>query len=83
MSRSVHSTHKEFREARLRSYGDDKIKAAEIAETSKPEGMTPRFGIQTNHKPPGARTFAGLLQEMDIGELYILGGPYHIARFCF
>ena len=35
MSRSVHSTQKELREARLRSYGDDKIKAAEIAEIEK------------------------------------------------
>ena len=35
MSRSVHSTHKELREARLRSYRDDKIKAAEIAEVEK------------------------------------------------
>jgi hypothetical protein len=35
MSRSVHSTHKELREARLRSYHDDKIKAAEVAEIEK------------------------------------------------
>ena len=35
MSRSIHSTHKELREARLRSYRDDKIKAAEIAEVER------------------------------------------------
>jgi hypothetical protein len=35
MSRSVHSTQKELREARLRSYCDDKIKAAEVAEIEK------------------------------------------------
>ena len=35
MSRSIHSTQKELREARLRSYRDDKIKAAEIAEVEK------------------------------------------------
>lgn len=35
MSRSVHSTQKELREARLRSYRDDKIKAAEIAEIER------------------------------------------------
>jgi hypothetical protein len=35
MSRSIHSTHRDLREARLRSYRDDKIKAAELAEIEK------------------------------------------------
>ncbi len=35
MSRSIHSTHNELREAQLRSYRDDKAKAAELAEVEK------------------------------------------------
>jgi hypothetical protein len=35
MSRSIHSTNKELREARVRSYRDDKIKATEVAEIEK------------------------------------------------
>jgi hypothetical protein len=35
MSRSVHSTRRELQEARLRSYRDDKIKAAEVAAVEK------------------------------------------------
>jgi hypothetical protein len=35
MSRSIHSTRKDLREARLRSYRDDKLKAAEVSEVEK------------------------------------------------
>ncbi len=38
MSRSIHSTHRDLREARLRSYRDDKMKAAELAEIEKDLG---------------------------------------------
>lgn len=35
MSRSIHSTQKELREAQLRAYWDDKLEAAEVAEVEK------------------------------------------------
>jgi hypothetical protein len=35
MSRSIHSTRNDLHEARLRSYRDDKLKAAEVAEVEK------------------------------------------------
>jgi hypothetical protein len=35
MSRSIHTTQRELREARLRAYRDDKLEAAEVAEVEK------------------------------------------------
>ena len=35
MARSIHTTRKDLREARLRSYRDEKIKATEVAEAKK------------------------------------------------
>ena len=65
MSRSIHSTHKELREAQLRSYSDDKAKAAELAEVEKE--------LARKRKIKGTISDSRLSEELEVADG--LAGP--------